>query len=118
MRINFLLLMSMIVMVSACAPVASYKPYGAGSAFTGESAMGYKETQIEKGKWFVQYIATSSDSETDMVKFAVRRANEVGQNQCHGAYTKSDPTLNSDTTQDVGNLLLTTKSANLTVTCR
>jgi len=117
MKKILILLTTVVIFLSACAPVANYKPYGSGSALTGEAAMGYKETQIESGKWFVQYIASTSQSETDMVRFAVRRANEVGGAQCHGSYRKSSPTINSDVTQVAG-MLITRKTVNLTVTCQ
>lgn len=96
MKRNVIILISLAVLLSACAPSATYKPYGVGSALTGQSALGYRETEIEKGKWFVQYVATASQDEFDMVRFVTRRANEVGQNQCHGSFTKSSPTINTD----------------------
>lgn len=118
MKSSLMMLICATLLLSACAPVASYKPYGTGSIFTGEKEIGYKETEIETNKWFVQYVASSSQSEIDMIKFVTKRANEVGQAQCHGAYTKSDPAINSDTVAYVANAAITKKSINMTVTCK
>lgn len=115
---NILLIMGMVVSLSACAPVANYKPYGEGSMFSSDKGIGYRETEISQGKWFVQYVASPSQSETDMVRFAVRRAAEVGDANCPGNYKTSAPTINSETIGKVGDMSLVRKTVSLTVACK